>query len=232
MIQIRKSQDRGQADHGWLKSFHTFSFADYYDPKWMGFRVLRVINEDFVDGGEGFDTHPHKDMEIITYVLSGALEHKDSMGTGSVIKPNDLQVMCAGRGVTHSEFNHSPKESVHLLQIWILPNAKNLQPNYQEKSFPPQSKKNNWCLLASLDQRQGSLKINQDVDLYCSVLDKGTTIDFTFKKERFGWLQVARGDISIAGKKLNQGDGAIINDETNIAISADSEAEILLFDLP
>jgi redox-sensitive bicupin YhaK (pirin superfamily) len=231
MIQLRKSNERGHQDHGWLNSFHTFSFADYYDPKHMGFRALRVINEDYVAAGEGFPTHPHRDMEIITYILSGELAHKDSMGTGSVILPGDVQKMSAGSGVKHSEFNHSKKESVHLLQIWIMPDKEGIKPSYEQKNFSREEKLNRLRLVGSPDAREGSVSIQQDAELYVSILEKGKSLTHELSKSRFAWIQVARGEIEIGGKTLSQGDAAAISDETHITISGREESEFLLFNL-
>ncbi len=233
MIQIRKSQERGHFDHGWLKTYHTFSFSDYHDPDFMGFRSLRVINEDWVQAGDGFDTHPHRDMEILTYVLSGALEHKDSMGNGSVIRPDDLQYMSAGTGVTHSEFNHSKSESVHLLQIWILPERQGFQPRYGQKTFPQTEKRGVLRKIASPDGAEGSIAIHQDASLYACVLGKGEQVRHVFSAGRSGWLQVARGAVQIEGKGVLQaGDGAAIQGENGISLlGAEALAEFLLFDL-
>jgi quercetin 2,3-dioxygenase len=231
MIQIRQSKERGGADHGWLKSQHTFSFSDYWDPKWTSFRSLRVINEDWVAPNTGFPTHPHRDMEIITYVLDGKLEHKDSLGTGSVILPGDGQRMTAGSGIRHSEFNPSTTEKVHLLQIWITPEKEGLQPSYEQKSFPEEEKRGRLRLLASRDAKDGSVKINQDAKLYVSLLKPGEEVAHEFGAKRHGWLQVARGAVELNGKKLNEGDGAAISEEKKIAIKGAQDAEVLLFDL-
>jgi quercetin 2,3-dioxygenase len=232
MITIRKSRDRGHAQHGWLDSHHTFSFADYHDPEHMGFRSLRVINEDRVQPGKGFGTHPHRDMEILTYVLEGALEHKDSMGTGSVIRPGDVQRMTAGTGVTHSEYNHSKSDPVHLLQIWILPAEPGLPPGYEQKHFPQSEKRGRLRLIASRDGREGSVVIHQDADLYAAVLGPGESVRHALRPGRHAWIQVARGEITSSGKKLSAGDGARVSDEPAIEISGgDAGAEILLFDL-
>ena len=200
MIQIRRGEDRGHFDHGWLSTYHTFLFADYRDPKFMGFRSLRVINEDWVIAGEGFDTHGHRDMEIITYVVEGALEHKDSMGTGSVIRPVDVQRMSAGTGVEHSEFNHSKDEAVHLLQIWILPEKHGIKPSYEEKKYPESEKLNRLRLVASQDAREGSVKVHQDMSLYASVLDAEKTVRHSLAQGRHAWIQVVHGDIQVNGK--------------------------------
>jgi redox-sensitive bicupin YhaK (pirin superfamily) len=231
MIELRQSNERGHQDHGWLNSFHTFSFADYYDSKHMGFRALRVINEDYVAAGEGFPTHPHRDMEIITYILSGELAHKDSMGTGSVILPGDVQKMSAGSGVKHSEFNHSKTEPVHLLQIWIMPDKTGIKPSYEQKNFPRSEKLNRLRLVGSRDAREGSVSIQQDAELYVSILEKGASVTHELSKSRYAWIQVARGQIEINGKSLSQGDAAGISEETKITISAPKESEFLLFEL-
>ena len=231
MIQIRPGEERGGADHGWLKSHHTFSFSDYWNPKWMGFRSLRVINEDWVAPNTGFPTHPHRDMEIITYVLEGKLEHKDSLGTGSVILPGDGQRMTAGRGIRHSEYNPSKTEQVHLYQIWILPEKKGLQPSYEQKSFPTDEKQGKLRLIASPDAKDGSVKINQDARLYVTLLKPGDEISHEFATNRHGWLQVAKGSVEIAGQQLGQGDGAAISDEQKVTIKGGQDSEVLLFDL-
>lgn len=231
MIQIRAAEERGGADHGWLKSHHTFSFSDYWDPKWMGFRSLRVINEDWVAPNSGFPTHPHHDMEIITYVLEGKLEHKDSLGTGSTILPGDGQRMTAGSGIRHSEFNPSRTEPVHLLQIWILPEQDGLKPSYEQKSFPETEKRGKLRVIASRDAENGSVKINQDAELYVSLLKPGEEVTHEFGEKRHGWLQVARGAVEVNGKKLEQGDGAAISNEKKLSIKGAEDAEVLLFDL-
>jgi redox-sensitive bicupin YhaK (pirin superfamily) len=231
MIQIRPSHERGGGNHGWLKTHHTFSFNDYWDPKWMGFRSLRVINEDWVAPSTGFPTHPHRDMEIITYVLEGKLEHKDSLGTGSVILPGDGQRMTAGSGIRHSEFNPSTTDAVHLLQIWIQPEKAALPPSYEQKTFPEQEKRGRLRLIASREASDGSVKINQDAKLYVSLLKLGETVMHEFRAGRHGWLQVARGAIELNGKPLAQGDGAAISDEKKLNIKGTEDAEVLLFDL-
>ena len=231
MIQIRPSQERGGGNHGWLKTHHTFSFNDYWDLKWMGFRSLRVINEDWVAPNTGFPTHPHRDMEIITYVLEGKLEHKDSLGTGSVILPGDGQRMTAGSGIRHSEFNPSTTDAVHLLQIWILPEKDALAPSYEQKSFPEKEKRGQLRLIASRDASEGSVKINQDAKLYVTLLKPGETVAHDFATGRHGWLQVARGAVELNGRPLAQGDGAAISDEKKITIQGIEDAEVLLFDL-
>jgi redox-sensitive bicupin YhaK (pirin superfamily) len=231
MITIRKAEDRGHANHGWLNSYHTFSFANYYDPKHMGFRALRVINEDRVSSGAGFGTHGHSDMEIITYVLEGSLEHKDSIGTGSVIQPGEVQRMSAGKGIRHSEFNHSKTESVHFLQIWLLPDTKDLPPSYEQRNFSPAKNPGKLHLVAARNGREGAVTVHQDVDLYAAVLELGDRISHTLQPQRHGWIQVARGAITLNGLPLDKGDGAAISQETDVVIEATTDAEILLFDL-
>ena len=229
MITVRKAEERGHFDHGWLDTHHTFSFADYHDPRQMGFRALRVINEDFVAAGAGFPTHPHRNMEIITYVLEGAVAHRDSMGNGSVIRPGEVQRMSAGTGVTHSEHNPEKNERLHLLQIWILPEQQGLTPSYEQRAFP--DRKGKLRLVGSPDGRDGSVTIHQDVNLYASLLDPGARVDFAPPAGRHVWLQVARGAIDLNGKPLAAGDGAAISGERALAITAQQPAEILLFDL-
>ncbi len=231
MIQIRPSAERGGGNHGWLKTQHSFSFADYWDPKWMGFRSLRVINEDWVAPNTGFPTHPHRDMEIITYVLEGKLEHKDSLGTGSVILPGDGQRMTAGSGIRHSEFNPSKSEPVHLLQIWIQPEKAALPPSYEQKSFPEAEKRGKLRLIASRDASDGSVKINQDAKLYVSLLKPGDEVTHHLEASRHAWLQVARGAVELNGENLSQGDGAAISNEKSLTIKGIADAEVLLFDL-
>jgi redox-sensitive bicupin YhaK (pirin superfamily) len=231
MIKIRRSEERGGGDHGWLKTHHTFSFSDYWDPEWMGFRSLRVINEDWVAPNNGFPTHPHRDMEIITYILEGKLEHKDSLGTGSVILPGDGQRMTAGSGIRHSEFNPSATDAAHLLQIWIQPEKAGLQPSYEQKSFPEEEKLGKLRVIASRDAQDGSVKINQDARLYVSLLKPGEEVSHEFGNGRHGWLQVARGTVELNGKKLAQGDGAAISEEKKLSIKGSENAEVLLFDL-
>jgi len=231
MITTRRSAERGGGNHGWLDTKHTFSFSDYWDPKWMGFRSLRVINEDHVAPNTGFPTHPHRDMEIITYVLAGKLEHKDSLGTGSVILPGDGQRMTAGSGIRHSEFNPSTSEPVHLLQIWILPEKVALPPSYEQKSFAEAEKRGKLRLIASRDAQDGSVKIHQDAKLYVSLLKSGEEVTHVLSPGRFAWLQMARGAVELNGKTLNQGDGAGISNETKLTIKGKEDAEVLLFDL-
>ena len=231
MLTIRKSNERGHFDHGWLNTYHTFSFDQYYDPRYMGFRSLRVINEDFVAPGRGFPTHGHRDMEIITYILEGGLKHEDSMGNGSVIRPGDVQRMTAGTGVRHSEKNASNDERVHLLQIWILPNAEGLQPGYEQKAFSEDERRGQFRLIASNDGREGSVALNQDVSLFASILDAGQEVERTMDPARYGWIQVARGSVSVNGEDAGQGDGVVVVGESSLKIKARESAEILLFDL-
>ena len=231
MIDVIPSAGRGSADHGWLKSKHTFSFADYYNPSMMGFGKLRVINEDWIEAGQGFGTHPHRDMEIVTYMIDGALEHKDSMGNGSIIRPGELQRMTAGTGVLHSEFNHSQDQQAHLLQIWILPEANDLEPGYEQKLFPPEEKRNRWRVVGSRDGRDGSLTIHQDISLHSTILDAGTEISYDFEDGRRGFLQVVSGQVQIDGKELEAGDAVAMQDQATVSIKADAEAELLLFDM-
>lgn len=231
MITVRKSEARGHANHGWLDSYHTFSFASYYDPNYMNFRSLRVINEDFVSPGKGFGTHGHSDMEIITYVLEGALEHKDSLGTGAVIKPGEVQRMTAGTGIQHSEFNHSQTDPVHLLQIWLLPDTKGLSPSYEQRDFPLAERRGKLRLVAARDARDGAVKVHQDVDLYAAVLDKDSRVSHALEQNRHAWVQVARGSVLVNGLTLVNGDAAAVSGETEVVIDAAADAEFLLFDL-
>jgi redox-sensitive bicupin YhaK (pirin superfamily) len=231
MITLRRAQDRGHADHGWLDSYHTFSFADYYDPQEMGFGPLRVINEDRVQGGKGFGTHGHRDMEIISYVLDGALEHKDSIGTGSVIEPGDVQRMSAGTGVMHSEFNHSPSDLVHFLQIWIEPKQRGVRPSYEQKRFSEQEKKGRLRLVASPDGAAGSVKIHQDAWVYASVLDGADTTSYSLPEGHKAYVHVARGAVELNGQRLSAGDGAKISGESELRLSNAQQAELLLFDM-
>ncbi len=232
MITLRKSGERGYADHGWLKSFHTFSFANYYDPQHMGFRALRVINDDRVAPSMGFPTHGHRDMEIVTYVLAGALEHKDSMGNGSVIRPGEVQRMSAGTGVTHSEYNASPKDTVHLLQIWILPTKEGDKPGYEQKTFGDAEKRGKLRLVASPDGADGSVTIHQDAHIYASVLDKSSTVSLDLKPGRHAWVHVARGSAALNGTPLKAGDGAAVSDEKRIELTgSEADSEILVFEL-
>jgi len=230
MMNIRRANERGHADYGWLNTNYTFSFADYYDPEWMGYRSLRVINDDVVAGGGGFGTHPHRDMEIITYVLSGSLEHKDSMGNGRIIKPGEVQYMAAGTGIRHSEFNPSSSEPVHLLQIWIEPDKKNAKPAYAERSFTnaPTGK---LSLVASKSGRDGSIPINQDADFLVGKFAAGDKVTYALKKYRNAWLHVAEGQVELNGEKLNAGDGVAVSDENQLTLKSNSVAQVLLFDM-
>ena len=231
MITIRKSADRGHFDHGWLDTYHTFSFDQYYDPAHMHWRALRVINEDRVAAGQGFPTHSHRDMEIVTYILSGALEHRDSMGNGSVIRPGDVQRMTAGTGVAHSEFNPSKDEPVHLLQIWILPASRNLSPGYEQKFFSPDERHGTLRLIASPAGSDGSVMIHQDAYLYAAVIEPGASVEHRLGDNRSGWLQIAAGAVRLHDFELKQGDGAAIRQERELRIVAQNRAEVLLFDL-
>lgn len=231
MITLRKSSDRGQADHGWLHSQHSFSFADYYDPQEMGWGPLRVINEDRVEPGQGFGTHGHRDMEIISYVLSGELEHKDSMGNGTVIRRGDVQRMSAGTGVQHSEFNPSPRSPVHFLQIWIEPTARGMAPSYEQKYFAPEEKLGRLCLLASQDGRAGSVTVHRDADLYASLLAPGEEVSHSLAGDRMAYVHLVRGAVRVNGVQLETGDGAKIEAEQKLTIAADADSEVLLFDL-
>jgi redox-sensitive bicupin YhaK (pirin superfamily) len=231
MIAIRKSEARGHANHGWLDSYHTFSFANYYDQNYMSFRSLRVINEDIINPGKGFGTHGHTDMEIITYVLEGALEHKDSLGTGAIIKPGEVQRMSAGTGIQHSEFNPSQTDPVHLLQIWLLPDTNGLPPSYEQRDFPLAERRGKLRLVAARDARDGAVKVHQDVDLYAAVLDKNSRVSHALQSNRHAWVQVARGSVLLNGLPLEKGDGAAVSDESELVIEATADAEFLLFDL-
>jgi len=233
MITLRPSEERGHLDHGWLDTYHTFSFDQYHDPEHMGFRSLRVINEDRVAGGRGFPPHGHRDMEIVTYILEGALEHQDSMGNGSLIRPGEVQRMSAGTGVTHSERNPSPTERVHLLQIWIQPEARNLEPSYEQKMFAAEGRRGRLQLVASREARDGSVKIHQDAALYAAALGPKEAVTHKLAGGRHAWVQVARGAVTLNGVGLKAGDGAAASDESalEIAGAGDGAAEILLFDL-
>jgi redox-sensitive bicupin YhaK (pirin superfamily) len=230
MITTRKSDERGRADHGWLKTFNTFSFAAYFDAKHTNFRSLRVINEDWIKGGKGFGTHPHEDMEIITYIIDGELEHRDSMGNGSVIRRGELQRMTAGTGITHSEFNPSSDET-HLLQIWIHPERAGLKPGYEQRDFSNTRKPNALTLLASQCGEKHSLTVHQDMELHGGTLDAGKQIEFEASPDRYGWIQVIEGELMVNGISLSTGDGAAIENEDLIAITASMDSEFLLFDL-
>lgn len=230
-IKIRKADERGRANFGWLDSRHTFSFGHYHDPKHMGFGPLRVINDDRVEGGGGFPTHPHANMEIVSYVLEGALEHKDSLGTGSVIRPGDVQRMSAGTGIRHSEFNASPTEPVHFLQIWIMPERADLEPGYEQKAYVDTEKRGRLRLVGARDGRDGSVTIHQDVDLYATILKAGEVVTHAIAPGRGGWVQVARGSITLNGQALTEGDGAAVTSSGNITIEGVTDAEVLVFDL-
>jgi quercetin 2,3-dioxygenase len=232
MISLRRSAERGHADHGWLNSYHSFSFAGYQDSNHMGFGPLRVINEDRVAPGQGFGTHGHRDMEIISYVLHGALEHKDSMGNGSVLRPGYVQRMSAGKGVTHSEFNHSPDDAVHFLQIWIEPSVIGIQPGYEETQFDDTTKRGTLRLIASPDGREGSVTIHQDAYVYASLLDGAGTVSHSLAKGRKAYVHVVRGDVSVNGQALSGGDAAKLSGESSIQLANAKNAELLLFDLP
>ncbi|MGP8234295.1 MAG: pirin family protein [Limisphaerales bacterium] len=230
MMKIRRANERGHAEHGWLDTYHTFSFADYYDPQWMGFRSLRVINDDLVMPGMGFGTHPHRDMEIITYILSGALQHKDSMGNGRVIRVGEFQYMTAGTGVEHSEFNPSKTEATRLLQIWIQPDRKGVTPRYGEKSFNSAAT-GAWHLVTSKTGRDGSIAIHQDADLWLAKLDAGQSVAHTLAAGRHAWIHLAEGEVTLNGKTLSGGDAAAINEETKLNLAATKPSQVLLFDL-
>lgn len=231
MLKIRRGGERGKADHGWLNSRHTFSFADYYDSEHMGFRSLRVINEDRVAPGMGFGTHPHRDMEILSYVLAGSLEHKDSMGTGSVIRPGDVQRMSAGTGVRHSEFNGSKTEPVHFLQIWIVPSKQGIAPSYEQKTFTAADKQGTLRTVASPDGRDGSVVVHADAVLRAGLFAKGESAELELAKGRHAWVHVARGDVRVNGQKLGAGDAAAVSDESTIRIEGIDSGEVLVFDL-
>lgn len=231
MLEIRKSEERGVGEHGWLNSRHSFSFANYYDPKHMGFGPLRVINEDKVKGGYGFGEHSHNDMEIISYVLDGALEHKDSMGNGSVIRYGDVQRMSAGTGVRHSEFNHSKTEGVHFLQIWIMPEKNGNPPSYEEKHFDAESKKGKWRLIASPNGSEGSVVVHQDTLIYASILNQEDSLEYNLAESRCGYLHVARGNAIVNGIGLKTGDAIRVYKEPQIVVTTEDEAEILWFDM-
>ena len=231
MIRVRRSEERGLARHGWLESRHTFSFAEYRDPRHMGFRALRVINEDRVQPGQGFGTHAHRDMEIVTYVLEGALEHKDSLGTSSVIRPGEVQRMSAGTGVTHSEYNASRDALVHFLQIWILPERPGLAPSYEERSFPATERQGRLRLVASRDGRDGALTLHQDAAIYAGLLATGDRTELGLRPGRHAWVQVARGAVKLGDETLQAGDGAAVSGESLLALEGVQPAELLVFDL-
>ncbi len=231
MLEVRKSEERGTAQLDWLHSRHTFSFGDYFDPKQLGFSDLRVINDDVVQPGKGFDTHPHADMEIFTYVLTGTLQHRDSMGTGSIIRPGEVQLMSAGSGVQHSEFNPSDSEQVHLLQIWIRPNQKGIKPSYQQADFPENQKRGKLRLIISPAGNEGSLKIQQDVQVYAGLLNANELMNYEFNPNRKGYVHIARGELQLNGIPLTEGDGVRIQEEKVLSFSQGKDAELLLFDL-
>jgi redox-sensitive bicupin YhaK (pirin superfamily) len=234
MIRIRKAQERGHINHGWLDTYHTFSFAEYRDPRYRGFRALRVINEDRVQPGRGFDTHGHRDMEIVTCVLAGALEHRDSMGHGAVLRPGEFQHMSAGTGIEHSEFNPSATEPVHLYQIWLFPRQAGLTPSYDQRAFPADGRQGRMQLVASPDGRDGSLAIQQDASIFLSMLDGGPVLSREIEPGRHAWLQVLKGNVDLNGEALSAGDGAAVSDERHLSLSGrdGDTAEIMLFDLP
>jgi quercetin 2,3-dioxygenase len=239
MITLRKSNERGYADHGWLKSFHSFSFADYHDPRHMGFSNLRVINEDRVAPGSGFGTHGHRDMEIVSYVLSGELAHRDSLGNGEqgaaqsgVIRPGDVQRMSAGRGVTHSEFNNAPQQTTHFLQIWLTPHTLGITPGYEQKHFTPSAKRGRLVLVASSDAREGSVRIHADADLYAGLLDGGETATHALAPDRCAYVHVVRGELVVNGQGVAAGDAVMLRDEPAVNLTQGTGAEVLLFDLP
>ncbi len=230
MMTIRKANERGHADHGWLNSYHTFSFADYHDPQWMGFRDLRVINDDTVAAGMGFGQHPHRDMEIISYVLDGELEHRDSMGNGRIIKPGEFQYLAAGSGVVHSEYNPSKRNPVHFLQIWIQPDKRGAKPAYGEKAYP-QATPGRPNLVASKTGREGSLHINQDADLWLARFSNGETVTHELKPKRHAWVHVAEGGVTLNGQPLNGGDAAALSSESKLELTGQGKAQVLVFDL-
>ena len=231
MTTIRRAAERGHANHGWLDSHHTFSFADYHDPEHMGFRSLRVINDDRVAGGQGFGAHPHRNMEIISYVLEGALAHKDSMGTGAVIRPGDVQRMSAGTGVVHSEYNASREDEVHFLQIWLLPTSRGTTPGYAQKTFSDADKRGKLTLVASPDGHDGSITINSDAQIYAGILGEGQTAELTLPEGHGAWVHVARGKVRVNGQDLAEGDGMAIEREPNLRVEGIDEGEVLAFDL-
>jgi quercetin 2,3-dioxygenase len=232
MITIRKAEERGHFDHGWLDTYHTFSFGSYHDPEQMGFRSLRVINDDIIAGSMGFGTHGHADMEIITYVLDGELAHKDSTGGGGVLYPGDVQHMTAGSGVRHSEFNNT-KSPARIIQVWVLPEKRGLTPSYEQTYFTEEERTNGLRLVAAGDPKDGSLKVRQDIKLFASLLEKGKEVKYDLDQNRYGWIQIAKGSVTLNGKALKAGDGAAISNESNLEItgSSDERAEFLLFDL-
>lgn len=231
MLTIRRGSERGRSHHGWLDSRHTFSFAGYYDPSHHGFRSLRVLNDDRVVGGAGFSTHGHRDMEILSFVIEGSLEHRDSLGNGSIIRPGDVQRMTAGRGVTHSEYNASPSEGLRFLQVWIVPSQRGLEPGYEQKHFSAEERDNQFRLVASSDGRDGSLRVHQDVAIYASQLEAGHRLGYAIGDQRHGWLQVVSGSVEVAGHVLVEGDGASLSGPALLELRAEQGAALLLFDL-
>ena len=231
MLTVRKAEDRGHANHGWLNSYHSFSFANYYDPQHMGFRSLRVINEDRIAPGAGFPTHPHRDMEIITYVVSGAVAHKDSIGNTEKVGAGGIQRFSAGTGITHSEFNPSNAESLHLLQIWILPEQQGITPSYEQKEFPAETKRGQWRAIANREATDGAVKLHQDTALYATILEPGEQLTYTLEADRHAWVQIVKGEVTLNSITLDKGDAAAISNETRLVFEASTDAEILLFDL-
>lgn len=231
MKKVRRRNERGYADHGWLKSFHTFSFAGYQDPRHVHFRKLRVMNEDWIEGGQGFGTHPHNDMEIVTYVLSGSLEHRDSMGNGEILSAGEFQRMTAGSGITHSEFNPSSSETAHLYQIWIFPNERNLTPSYEQKRFDPAEQQNRWRLVASEGAEDGSLKIHQDAKIYLATIEPARSLEFQIDPGRNVWLQILEGQVLLDGETLEAGDGVAITEESGLELKGVDQSQVMLFDL-
>lgn len=231
MFTIRRGSDRGHFNHGWLDTYHTFSFGDYFDRRHVQFGSLRVMNEDRVAPGQGFGMHGHRDMEIVTYVLSGALAHQDSLGNGETLRPGELQRMTAGTGIRHSEFNPSTDEAVHLYQIWLLPERQGLEPSYEQKAFPAEHRQGAWQLVASPDAENGSLKIHQDARLYLAELAAGSQLERAIDKNRQAWLQVLRGEVEVAGERLTAGDAVAVTEESSLALAAQTAAEVMLFDL-
>ena len=232
MMKVRKANERGHFDHGWLDTNHTFSFGDYHDPDHMGFGALRVINEDYIAAADGFPTHPHRDMEIISYVVDGAIEHKDTMGNTTIIKPGEVQKMTAGTGIQHSEYNYCPDKKTHILQIWILPDKKDYTPSYGQMSIEASLKKDKIILAASKDGRKGSLSINQDADVYVAKFKSGEKYDFEMRSGRKGWIQIVKGLLKVGDIELAAGDGLAISDQSLLRMQANAAAEFLLFDLP
>ena len=231
MLQVRKASERGHFDHGWLNTYHTFSFADYVDPRHMGFRSLRVMNEDRVAAGQGFGMHGHRDMEIVTYVLEGALEHQDSMGNGEVLSPGEFQRMSAGTGIMHGEFNPSQSEPVHFYQIWLLPERRGLVPSYEQKRFSEDERRNRLRLVASPDGAEGSLSVHQDARIYLASLVDGKSVEHVLDAGRHAWLQVLRGEVSVNAMSLGTSDGVAVSDERQLSVTAHSDSEVMLFDL-